>query len=229
MNYKQELKNLESENLKFKKRIDIFRIAFKFSKQNETKKILRQILQRIPKYNRKNLIEQYRDLSEFRVRHGYKEIELGVGERPFEHRLKKESKFKYSRQTVVGPYFLDFFLPGVAIKKDEFAKGLTAKGIVFEIDGNIHEKEFKQKKDFYKDQCLGLLEIFVVRVQNHQAADYRVSKLLKDKKLNNLDSRSRINLMERISLITLLYFAQKQQLISLFRPKSQKILERYSI
>jgi very-short-patch-repair endonuclease len=124
--------------------------------------------------------------------------------------LRKHSRLEYRRSYWITGYNVDFFFPALAL--------------VIEIDGKVHDQEFKSKVDHSKINKLFKLGISVSSIENFDFNEPTVSNLLEGLKfLPRLYARSRKRLLRKIYLATLTHFLSDSALEYVFGEESLHI------
>lgn len=115
-------------------------------------------------------------------------------------------KIKLYPQTWIGNFCVDFFTPALGAILSKVMKGYSFKGIVFEIDGPIHQQEQRMKKDTLREKYLTDLNLSVWRVSNDDV--YQGLGLPNPKNLyegfRKLCSRERARIWSKVHTLTLL-------------------------
>ncbi len=115
-----------------------------------------------------------------------------AAERSFERIWKHETSIKIYPSLVIGRSPVDFFTP--AIKE----------GMVFELDGEIHEKELKNIKDNRHEEQLKSLGVSVVRIENDNIHGHGTRECIRHLSgLRLTDSRKRRRIFRRIYIETI--------------------------
>ncbi len=109
-------------------------------------------------------------------------------------------------QVWIGNFLLDYFTPAFGVYKTG-GRGFRLKGVAFEIDGPIHERQGKSQKDLYKEASLHDLGISVIRLTNEQvySGSHFLTRSAFDAEYGRLCSRARQRLWSRIHLLTVIY------------------------
>lgn len=132
-------------------------------------------------------------------------------ERMFSYDIFKATKLNVLRSLWIGNVNVDMFF--IAIKHK------NAKGLIVEIDGSIHDREFKMCKDTSKLEYLHSLGFMVQVFEN---TDVYEKQVLLEKFCNRLPyferccSRARKILWRKIYLETIFYHASDSELKELF-------------
>lgn len=117
--------------------------------------------------------------------------------------IKENTKIKFYKQFWILNHCVDFFTPSL---KCSSKGGVEAKGIVLEIDGSIHNREFKICKDEKMSENLTALGIPVTTIKNEDIMNERtVNHLFRN--LNNIkktNPRERKRLLRKLFLLTLI-------------------------
>jgi very-short-patch-repair endonuclease len=105
----------------------------------------------------------------------------------------------------IGPYCIDVFFPQFGSRlRGRNNSGVKWRGIAFEIDGHIHNRELKMKKDTQKAKALRELGICVHSVDNERVdAKYIHDTFFKLGMVRDLDSRGMKRLLGRLQMLTI--------------------------
>lgn len=126
--------------------------------------------------------------------------------------LRKYTNLKIHNTFWIGSYCYDYFIP--------------ALGLAIEIDGKVHDREFKGVRDQEKIKQAGLIGIKIYSVENADFSEATVKSLLAQiSKIKRLDSRGRKRLNRNIFLLTILCRYEPKELENKF---SQKVIEKIS-
>lgn len=137
-------------------------------------------------------------------------------------RFKQEWKTWLYPQTWIGNFCVDIFIPALGAFKPDMQRGYLLKGLVFEIDGGVHESEQKMKKDLFKEKSLSDIGIQVWRLKDKQVYDGKtpVRKSI-NKYFGVVCSRERLRIWGRIYLITIFYHGSSEMIRQYF-PKFEE-------
>lgn len=115
-----------------------------------------------------------------------------TAERSFERIWKQETSIRIYPSFVIGRSPVDFFTP--AIKE----------GIVFELDGEIHQRELKNIKDDRHEEQLKSLGVSVMRIENDETHGHVTRKCIRHLSgLRLTDSRKRRRIFRKIYIETI--------------------------
>lgn len=124
--------------------------------------------------------------------------------------LRSNRRFDLRRTVWIGNHCYDVFTASLSLKHQGNEK--ITHGLVFEIDGPIHNGEPKMKKDEYADETLHRLNIFPYRIDNHHKMT--AEHILRQTRIT--DSRERKRIWKKIYLETILSHATPKELNNLF-------------
>ena len=129
--------------------------------------------------------------------------------------LRQQTKLQIFQNFWIGKRNVDIFIPNIKIHHSK----AHFRGIVFEIDGGVHDEEFKMKKDSYLFEHLAKLGIFTKSITNADINSNTVnSEILKILRMPRLQSRERKRLMRDIYFSTIcrnFHLLKKNDLFSL--------------
>lgn len=109
------------------------------------------------------------------------------------------------RSIWIGKRNFDFFIPSICGNKRINGKNKFFNGMVIEVDGGIHNEEFKMKQDESKYEQVHRLDIATFVILNNSISDPQVNSFLKSLPYSNKsDSRTKKRLWRNIYLVTLL-------------------------
>lgn len=129
-----------------------------------------------------------------------------AAEETFMQKFKHHWRVQLYPQTWIGNLCVDFFTPAFGVLRKDQIRGYPLKGIGFEIDGTIHDREDKAKKDVHKETALNDLGILLWRLKNYQVhKSENFPRKTNWQDFGTLCSRARARLWSRIHLTTLLY------------------------
>ena len=116
-------------------------------------------------------------------------------------RIREKTRLKFEKSIWIGRRNIDLF--SFAIKGFSL-EGKVSKGLAIEVDGGIHNIEFKMKKDQSKYKGLYSLGIAVSVIENHDLNHPCVVALIEGlKSCKRLDTRARDRLRRNIYIYTL--------------------------
>lgn len=125
----------------------------------------------------------------------------------FIERFSRNWKIKLYPQAWIGNLCVDLFTPALGRRPSDYRRGFLEKGVAIEIDGAIHNAEWKMKKDAHKEKSLNDLKIQLWRFSNEQVFRNvglpRKGDLAED--FGRLSTQERKRLWGKIQLMTLLY------------------------
>lgn len=133
---------------------------------------------------------------------GYKDAIPTPWERKFAKQLRRHFGSKFIHSFWIGPYQLDIFIPNL---RSQLRIERSFNGIDYEIDGPIHNQEFKTRKDTYREAYLdGQFRIITKRVINTEVY-YRTvrAELVSLKHLRRLNHKTRIILERKMAIHTI--------------------------
>jgi hypothetical protein len=143
-------------------------------------------------------------------------------EREMINRFKQEWKTWLYPQTWIGNFCVDIFVPALGAFKPGMQRGYILKGLVFEIDGGIHQSEQKMKKDLFKEKSLSDIGIQVWRLTDMQVYDGDIPARKSIKQcFGVVCSRERLRIWGRIHLITILHHGSTE-MIGKYFPKFEE-------
>lgn len=123
-----------------------------------------------------------------------------LSERSVIAKIERSCKLTVHSQVWIGTRCVDIFIPSVAGK---FPK--RAKGLIIEIDGSVHDRAAKMKKDQSKENLLRSLGIMCTCLLNENLADKSTQKLLEEiGSMPRLTSREKKRLWKKIYFATIL-------------------------
>jgi len=94
------------------------------------------------------------------------------------------------------------------------------RGLAIEVDGTIHNRELKMKKDNNKLDHLQALGIGCMNIENMDVHSSAIRNTIKQlKTIPRLDSRAKKRLLRKIYVATLAYHASDEVMVSLYGPK----------
>lgn len=121
---------------------------------------------------------------------------------------------------------IDLFCPAIGSLYQYCQKGQKIdhtprmRGLAIEVDGKVHDRELKMKKDNSKLDLLSELGIGCIVIENLDIHSPTVQQLIQNlKNTPRLDTRARERLMRRIYVATLAYHASDEVMASLYGPK----------
>lgn len=119
-------------------------------------------------------------------------------------------RIDFRRTMWIGNHNFDIFTASLALKKQKSSK--SNLGLVFEIDGSIHNTEPKMKKDNYVEESLNRLNIGLYRINNFHKMD--IGHILQQTR--RTDSKERRRIWTKIYLETILSHGTPTEIESLF-------------
>lgn len=130
-------------------------------------------------------------------------------EERFDSVFKGVSRRKIIPGAWIGPYCADLYCPSIRVGK--------CVGVVFEIDGGVHDIEGKGRKDNYRDEYFNGLGIYVMHIDNHMVTSKLIQNTLASfRGIGSADSNSIRNKWRKIWIETLAHwesFFPNQKLI----------------
>jgi very-short-patch-repair endonuclease len=133
----------------------------------------------------------------------YMEIsERTRAEHRFADKIRKATRLKVNKSVWIENHNIDLLCVSLGAERTSNTAH-CGQGVAIEIDGTIHDREFKMKKDERKGKTLAALGIMLVSVLNNDFSYAPVRAILDNfKTLPRLDSRARSRVWTRIHLIT---------------------------
>ena len=126
-----------------------------------------------------------------------------IYENVFSRKLVQVTKLEYRRSFWIGRYNADFFFPALKL--------------VIEIDGKVHDQEFRGNQDQSKIFFFQKLGIAVASIENHDFNEQTVKSILQGMdSIPRLDSRGRQRLLRNIYLTTLAHHLKDNYLSEAF-------------
>lgn len=117
--------------------------------------------------------------------------------------IKQECRIKVLRSFWIMKRNVDFFVPSLCGQSSLISKQ-SFKGLVIEVDGDIHNHQFKMNRDNSKYLQLHKLNIAVHTVENEDLKRESFRAFLRHmKSLPQLDSRGRKRVLRNVYLATL--------------------------
>ena len=173
-------------------------------------------------HERRNLLKPYTTYPKVKtpiLKAKYKDLTSSLSKEPtiktgFENQFfnlcKKHNNLPAPLRSLwIGNFNVDFLFPSI---KGEGSGSDNTQGLAIEIDGGIHNRQFKMNKDSHKIEALSLLHIGVTHVGNDFKDDLKTINLFKGlAKANRLDSRGKERVMRRIYIYTIAYFLSNQE------------------
>lgn len=157
----------------------------------------------------KNLNEVYRN-----------ENDVSSQERVFLSMFSSFSKLVPIRNMWIGRRNIDFLFPQLKLTLND----KTYLGIAIEINGGIHNSEFKMKKDTFKDKALLEINIFPISLDTDIPYNNGLKILESVSQYQSSDSRGRKRVLRKIYIKTILANRTNDQLFELFSYKNARSL-----
>lgn len=118
-------------------------------------------------------------------------------------KIQSSTKLSVYKSMWIGNYCIDIFVLGV--RGDYNLANHFFRGLAIEVDGSIHDEEFKMRKDHSKQAFLQKLKIPLYSIKNEDLNNASFNALLmKISKLKHSDNRARKRLLRNIYLVTIL-------------------------
>ncbi|MDD4976425.1 MAG: hypothetical protein PHY93_18855 [Bacteriovorax sp.] len=119
--------------------------------------------------------------------------------------IKQSTKLQVFRSFWIGKRNIDLFIPAIRANLNSgFTSSQGFKGLAIEIDGKIHDRYFKMKKDENKYEMLKELSICTVTIENHDINNPIVINMIQNlAKIKKVDSRAKSRLLRNIYLKTI--------------------------
>ncbi|MBT3981254.1 MAG: hypothetical protein HOE90_07855 [Bacteriovoracaceae bacterium] len=154
-----------------------------------------------------------------------------------EAKIVKEIRKHYSGEILtsfwIGNRNVDIFIPGVkgeapeVNNADHFWSPRVFKGLAIEIDGEIHNTEFKMKKDNSKYRQLHKLDIALLTIENNDINLEGTRRMISQiPTLETLSFRPRKRLLRDVYIITLLSHYKHEQILELFDAENGNLLNQ---
>ena len=122
-------------------------------------------------------------------------------ERAFVENLRTFNAKTILHSVWIGNHCMDIFVPNV---RSALGDGRRMRGLVFEIDGDVHFYEDKMRKDEIKSDILKMIGIGETAIPNWQFGEKTIKAIQAGLNgLRPLDSRERRRLWRRIYLLTI--------------------------
>ena len=155
------------------------------------------------KHNPGALQTEYHNLCKILQREKPECLERTKEERKLEGMINKATKLQYFTNFWIGKYNFDFFFPSICSRGDS----QDFKGLVIEINGNIHHTQFKMKKDFIRVEYLHSLGIASTVIENWDLKTPTVMNLTYNlQNLPRLDHRGKKRLLNKVYYETLIAY-----------------------
>jgi very-short-patch-repair endonuclease len=153
------------------------------------------------KNNPSELQKKYYELCKVLQQKKPEALERTKEERRFEERLCKVTRLHYFTNFWIGKYNFDFFFPSLFSRTNKN----SFKGLVVEINGNIHHTQSKMRMDFKRVEYLASLNIASTVIENWDINNPTVMNLNYNlQQLPRMDSRAKKRLLNRIYYETLI-------------------------
>lgn len=142
------------------------------------------------------------------------------------YRFKKHTKLKVLRSVWIKKRNIDLFIPSLSSKLSQFGSK-SFKGLAIEVDGDIHNHEFKMKRDNSKYFQLHDLEIAVYSIENSDLHKESFKSFIAQiSKLPQLDSRGRKRVLRRVYISTLYAHKEEFKLKDYFTENQISMIEK---
>jgi very-short-patch-repair endonuclease len=116
--------------------------------------------------------------------------------------IRSSTKLQIFRNFWVGNCNIDFFIPALSGEFVDGKKGYS--GLAIEVDGEVHDREFKIRKDHHKIDILKDFGVLVYSLMNEDIKSPQFIALLKViNKLKTIDARRKKRLLRNIYTYTL--------------------------
>lgn len=149
-----------------------------------------------------------------------------AAERTVFEKIKRATNIVFYPSVWIVNRNVDLFCPAIGALHRPILKGQKVdrvpimRGFVIEVDGSIHDRELKMKKDTSKYRLINALGIGLTVLHNEAVHDVGVNDLIKQlMQLPRLDSRARRRLWRKIYNATLAYHASDEVMVSLYGPQ----------
>lgn len=125
-------------------------------------------------------------------------------ENDFYRLIKSKTKMEVYRSFLIGKRFADFFIPCLKGEVQIRHGQRQMQGVVIEIDGKVHDKEYKMRKDNSKYELIHKLDIALSSIDNEDVEKPSTRNLIRSlTELPRLDTRGRRRLIQKVYLTTL--------------------------
>ncbi len=170
------------------------------------------------------LLKQQYDALQVQVNRQYPDAAIRtVAERAVLDKVRCATNLLFYKSIWIGNRNVDLFCPAIGslhppvLKGQKIARTSAMRGLVIEIDGTIHDRELKMKKDTSKYKLLHELGIGLTVIHNDSINEVGVNNLIKGlMQRPRLDSRARRRILRKIYVATLAYHASDKVLVSLY-------------
>lgn len=136
--------------------------------------------------------------------------------------LDKESKIKFEHSMWIGKRNIDFFTPSLKGKNN-----FIFYGVAFEIDGSIHNQEFKMGLDNSKQPMMNSLNILLKHVDNY---DHKKESFKNDwknlLKYPRTTTRERRRIYRNIYIYTILKNLEDAEIVKRFGETGAELLKK---
>jgi uncharacterized HAD superfamily protein len=159
-----------------------------------------------------------------------------INKTPSEHKviqfIQDKTNLKFYKSMWIGNRNIDLFCPAVGSlypikrKGKKISKVLRTRGIAIEVNGQVHNREFKMKKDDNRDEFLKKISIGVYVIENEDIYSNHVQdKLEKLNQMSRLDHRARQRILRKIYVVTIAFHASNEILGELYGSELFNYLE----
>ncbi len=157
----------------------------------------------------KILERKYQEITNRLRKHHRFEPTVTHAELNLRKKIASYTRLKVHSSVWIGNTNVDFLIPAIRVNSN--------CGLVIEVDGLVHNKELKEKKDSFKLDYLQSIGLLVMGVDNFDFRKATVTCFLRNlKTIERACSRKRKNLWRRIYLETILTHASPVELKNLF-------------
>lgn len=130
------------------------------------------------------------------------------------HSFQAATHKHFYHSTWIGSACFDLFVPNV---RSNVNGGRVMRGLLIEVDGDVHNLESKMRKDELKIEVAQMIGIGVTSVPNFEFSESTVKNIIeKVNMLQPLESRERRRLWRRIYLLTLAIHLSDDEFFALF-------------
>lgn len=169
----------------------------------------------------KSLSSVYKEVVKNLNRVYERENDGNYDERKFINLFSACSKLIPYRNMWIGRRNIDFLFPQIKL----ITEGRKFFGIAFEVNGGVHNAEFKMKKDEFKDRALLEANIYPVSIDTENIYhNHTLSILEYIFRLPTVDTRGKKRVLRNIYIKTILANRTNEQLSKLFSYKDSNYL-----
>lgn len=173
------------------------------------------------------LLKQQYDTLQAQLNRQYPEATTRTAsERTVFDKIRCATNLVFCKSIWIGNRNVDLFCPAVGtlhrpvLKGQKIDRTPVMRGLVVEVDGTIHNRELKMKKDTSKYQLIHDLDIGLTVLHNESIHESGINNFINQLiRMPRLDSRARQRLLRKIYIVTLAYHASDEVMASLYGPQ----------